>query len=51
MKHYVIRGLSIKEIAQLENVTEVAVKSWARETRRKLRNEPFRKRFVEILGA
>ncbi len=51
VKYYVIRGLSIKEIAHLENVSEVAVKSWARETRRKLRNETFRERFTGILRA
>ncbi len=36
VRHLVIDGLSIKEIMEFENVSESAVKSWAREASRKL---------------
>lgn len=36
---YVINGYSLKEIATRENVSVEAVKSWAKEARRKLRKE------------
>lgn len=49
--HYVISGLSIKEILKLENVTEGAVKSWARQTRRKLKTDAFTVNCIEVIGA
>lgn len=50
IRHFVIDGLSIKEIMELENVSESAVKSWAREARRKLRTEVFHRKIVEAVG-
>lgn len=37
VQHYIIEDMPIKEIAQLENVSIHAVKSWGREVRKKLR--------------
>lgn len=49
VRHYVIDGRSIKEISTLENVSEAAVKSWAREARRKLRTESFRRKMTKAV--
>jgi len=35
--YYIIRDMSVKEIAERENVTEEAVKSWGKQARKKLR--------------
>lgn len=37
--YYVINDYPLKEIAERENVSVEAVKSWAKEARKKLRNE------------
>src|SRR5699024_8415387 len=37
--YYIIQGMSQKEIAEKENVTIDAIKSWAREARKHLRKE------------
>lgn len=37
VNYYVIQGLSLKEIAELEGVSIDAVKSWSREAKKKLR--------------
>ena len=50
VRYFVIDGLSIKEISELENVSESAVKSWAREARRKLRTEGFRRKMVDAVA-
>ncbi|MEC5271732.1 sigma-70 family RNA polymerase sigma factor [Caldifermentibacillus hisashii] len=36
--YYIVRDMSIKEIAEKENVTVEAVKSWGKEARKKLKN-------------
>ncbi len=41
---YVIEDLPIREIAIRENTTEEAVKSWGKQTRKKLRHNYFRER-------
>lgn len=51
VRHYVIDGLSFKEIMELENVSESAVKSWGRQTMRKLRTDTFQQKIVEDVGA
>lgn len=50
VRHFVIDGLSIKEITKIENVSKSAVKSWARETRKKLRTKDFERKIVEAVG-
>lgn len=42
--YYIVKDMSIKEIANLENKSEDAVKSWGRQARKKLRNEKFREK-------
>lgn len=42
--YYIVKDMSIKEIANLENKSEDAVKSWGRQARKKLRNETFREK-------
>jgi RNA polymerase sigma factor (sigma-70 family) len=39
VKHFIIEGMKLKEIAAQEGVTVDAVKSWAREAKRKLRGK------------
>ncbi|SEQ47260.1 RNA polymerase sigma factor, sigma-70 family [Virgibacillus subterraneus] len=39
VKFYIIEGIPLQEIAQQEGVSEDAVKSWGRQTRRKLKGE------------
>lgn len=39
VKHFIIEGMKLKGIATLERVSVDAVKSWAREARRKLRGK------------
>lgn len=46
VEHFIIKDLTVKEIATLENKTEDAVKSWGRQVRKKLRN----KNLQETLG-
>lgn len=43
MRYYIIEGLSYIEIAKQENTTVDAVKSWGRQTRKKLRAPEFQK--------
>lgn len=45
--HAVLLGMSIKEIAEQENVSIEAVKSWAKEARKKLRQVHFEGRLEE----
>jgi len=40
VEYFIIADLSVKEIMELEGVSADAVKSWGREVRRKLRDEP-----------
>jgi len=47
--YFVIANLSIKEIMEIEDVSADAVKSWAREVRRKLRDEEMRERLEELM--
>ena len=47
--YFVIANLSIKEIMEIENVSADAVKSWAREARKKLRDEEVRERLEELM--
>lgn len=39
--YFIIKDLSVKDIAHLENKSEDAVKSWGRQVRKKLRNKPL----------
>lgn len=39
VQFYLIDGIPLQEIAQQEGVSEDAVKSWGRQTRRKLKDE------------
>lgn len=39
VKHFIIEGMKLKEIAEQESVSVDAVKSWAREAKRKLRGK------------
>src|SRR5690625_1710149 len=49
VKYFIIADLSVKEIMEIENVSESAVKSWGREARRKLRDENVRRRLEELM--
>ncbi|MGY0691355.1 sigma-70 family RNA polymerase sigma factor [Virgibacillus sp. FSP13] len=46
---YILRDLSIKEIAEQEGVTVDAVKGWARQAKRKLKNNRIRKMLLHCL--
>lgn len=41
VNYFIIKDLSVKDIAHLENKSEDAVKSWGRQVRKKLRNKPL----------
>jgi len=43
VRQYALEGMSLKEIAEKEGTTVEAVKSWARQARRKLKDETYRK--------
>lgn len=47
--YYVIANLTIKEIIEIEGVSADAVKSWGRETRRKLRRSEIKERLESLL--
>src|SRR5690625_2505243 len=47
--YFIIANLSIKEIMEIESVSADAVKSWAREVRRKLREEGVREKLEELM--
>lgn len=49
VEYFIIADLSIKEIMEIENVSAQAVKSWAREVRRKLRHEGIQQKLEELL--
>lgn len=49
VKYFIIQELSIKEIQELEGVSEAAVKSWGREVRRKLGDEKMRQKLIKLL--
>jgi len=49
VRYFVIGGLSIKEITELENVSWSVVKSWAREARKKLRTETFPRKMIKAV--
>ncbi|OZU90692.1 hypothetical protein CIL03_05380 [Virgibacillus indicus] len=42
--YYILEGMPLKDIANLEGVTVDAVKSWAKQARAKLRKEEFREK-------
>lgn len=44
--YFIIAGMSVKEIMELEGVSADAVKGWGREARKKLRTEELRRRLV-----
>lgn len=46
VNYFVVQELSIKEIMALENVSEGAVKGWARQTRKKLKNHSFKEKMI-----
>lgn len=46
LKYYIIEDLTIKEIAEQEEVSVEAVKGWAKEARKKLRKDPNLKKFI-----
>lgn len=39
VRYYIVEGMSVREIAEQENISEEAVKSWGKQARKKLRNE------------
>lgn len=47
--YFIIADLTIKEIMEIENVTSDAVKSWAREVRKKLNHEDIRKKLEALM--
>lgn len=49
VKYFIIAGMTVKEIMELENVTADAVKGWGQAVRRKLRNDTVRRRLQEIM--
>lgn len=49
VQYFIIANLSIKEIMEVENVSADAVKSWAREVRKKLREEGMKERLEELM--
>lgn len=49
VKYFIIADLSLQEIAEIENTTVSAVKSWGREVRRKLRQEKVLKKLMELV--
>lgn len=44
VNYFIIKELSVKEIADLENKSEDAIKSWGRQARKKLRDEELQKK-------
>lgn len=49
VKYFIIQNLTIKEIQEIEDVSEAAVKGWGQEVRRKLRNEEVWKKLIKLL--
>ncbi|MHA6250816.1 sigma-70 family RNA polymerase sigma factor [Oceanobacillus sp. CAU 1775] len=49
VQYYIIEDISLKEIAEKENVSVEAVKGWAKEARRKLRHPQAEKNIMELL--
>lgn len=48
--YFIIADLSIKEIMEIEDVTQDTVKSWAKEVRKKLRHQEIRKKLEGLIG-
>lgn len=49
VNYYILNDMSVKEIAAKEGVTVEAVKSWGKETRKKLRDPDFREKIGWII--
>ncbi|MBP2077985.1 sigma-70 family RNA polymerase sigma factor [Oceanobacillus polygoni] len=49
VNYYILNDMSVKEIAEKEGVTVEAVKSWGKETRKKLRDPDFREKIGWII--
>jgi len=49
VQYFIIANLSVKEIMEIENVTADAVKSWAREVRKKLKKNGVRERLEKLM--
>lgn len=47
--YFIIANLTIKEIMEIENVSADAVKSWARQVRKKLKHEGVREKLEELM--
>lgn len=48
VKYYIIAELTLQEIAEIENTSIDAVKSWGREARKKLRREAVIKKLLQL---
>ena len=49
VQYYIIAGLTVKEIMEIENVSADAVKGWGRAVRKKLRDEELRKKLEKMV--